>query len=938
MTQPARYAVIAHPLQVDVSPADFRPAPEGAAIGDLAPAGPFVCSIIGPDHPEGAYVLREHWHHAPPPGHLVVFHQAVGGGGGGGGSNPLRIILQVAAVVILGPAGLGLEGLALLGATIASSVVIGALVPGESAASRSGSGSASPTYSFQAQGNQARIDEVIPELFGQQNPFPDFACWPYSEFVDGDQYYHALLLISAGEIDIRRISIDDTPLTDFDSFEVVRIGPGQATRAGIGDGVETMAEQTLVATNMLTAIEVASMEMPTNRWVGPFIPIKAEFTAVSVHVDIVLPRGLDAGRSVAWRVQVRQVNDFDQPAGAWVTLAEETYATASVEPVRLSYSYPITTMRPQVRVMRTDDRTTDEAAAHDISWAGLRARLSTPGILFEGATYVAIRVRASEQLSGLTQSRFRVLARRLLPVWNGTTWSAPTFTRNPAWALAYVLKQRGLTDGEIDLQQLLTLANTWQARQDRFDYVFDSVSTVWDALALIARVGRAVPLIRGARYTFWRDQQETQAVAHFGMRDIRRDSFSLNFAMAEDDPVDAIHFEYFDHRRWDWVTVTAQYSGGSIHTWRGDAQRIEQGLPVPSGPGRMRVPGIVGEQHARRTAAYYLADLVYRPHRVSFDTELQGLLPAYGSLTTIQHDVGDFGQGGDVVDWDAGTRALTVSEPLRWTQGALHYVRLVNRLGVLGERIGAVQGANEHEMVLASEPPDDVLFNDLDRERTRYVFGPATNMGALAKPRAIEPRSERVIAMEFVLEDDRVHAADAPWLPGADEQDPIADGSGIAENQPDALVHLTSRTIYDFNNSTAAFEVGVELQFLADGRLRWTRAYSDGAFGGPTYAAGEWLSPQPVTGTAAGAYEIQAWVVGISGAETFTYSGATLGTWHRLNTNRVFGWRNGGEQGVGAIIYLRVQIRERATGEIQGDAIFTLRPTSPPALENPGGA
>ena len=88
--------------------------------------------------------------------------------------------------------------------------------------------------------------------------------------------------------------------------------------------------------------------------------------------------------------------------------------------------------------------------------------------------------------------------------------------RSIAWAFADACKAdygAKLADARLDLKALATLDAVWAARGDSFDAVFDSPVTVWEALARIARCGRAVPIPQGGVVRIVRDAPQTLPVA-----------------------------------------------------------------------------------------------------------------------------------------------------------------------------------------------------------------------------------------------------------------------------------------------------------------------------------------------------------------------------------------------------------------------------------------
>mgnify|MGYP003393034708 CR=1 FL=1 len=929
-------AVVRNPFELFIDRALFSAAPDGATLADLAPAEPgaWVCCV------DGEYIGRDNWHYMPPQGAIVVF-RALPQGGGKGGSNPLRIVLMLAAFAVIGPGAFGLQGLGLTGwtafaATTAASLLINALIPLDGSNATGGGGQ---IYSAQAQGNQLKIGQPIPELFGYDHGYPDLAAQPYSLYVNNEQYLFMMLVVGRGQYRIDRVSLGDTSVASYSDVELVRIGAGQDTQTGPGVGVVLPADQDLVDMRVHTSPDVNGIEMKTNAPVGPFACCPPERTVTGIGIDIILPRGLDTGLGISWRVSAQRVNDFDQPLAAefWLSgtgFGMESYSTASVLPMRLCYNYPVPEGRYMVRLVRTDPRSASDGSAHDISWLAMRATLSqSMGVNAGDCTLVGIKIRASGQLSG--SMRARVMSRRMLRTWTGSAWTAPVETRNPAWALTRVFEARGVPDSQIDLAQILALSQVWADRQDNFDYRFDTVSTTWDALALIARVGRAVPLIRGSKYTVARDGPETTPVAAYGMRNIRKGSSALALSLPTADPMNTLDLEYFDHRKWDWVTVTAQIYGGLVYGYRGDLNR-PAGVPAPDDleRGRIKMPGIIGENHAIRTAVYTLADSYYRRMVATYSTELDGLLPPPLALTVLQHDVGNFGQCGDVALWVAGTLTLSTTEPLVWETGATHYVRLAAPTGVLDPAVAVTPGATDHDMVLASAPSFTPLFEDAGRERTRYYFGPATNMGALARVRAIVPRSDREVEHRVVLEDNRVHAADNAWLPAGAVQDPLSTGAGNEVGDGRYYTNLTALGAfgrYGYGNATNQAYAAIE--FRADGGYSQNGTLPDTFVLTIADIAALWLTPHPATQAITGLYEVRAtlipngpaWVGGPTQQGTLDPSSPALDVWHSLASTRTWSMTN---SAAGVLsVKLLLEIRVVATGVVNSSGTFYLRTT-----------
>jgi hypothetical protein len=191
-------------------------------------------------------------------------------------------------------------------------------------------------------------------------------------------------------------------------------------------------------------------------------------------------------------VEAREVDIEGSPTSAWTLLGLETYTDDRSVQIRKTYFYAVSSGRYEVRLQRQDTRDDNTRAAHDISWGGMRAVLDIESTLHAGATYLEVRMKANEQLNGLSQRRIACVVQRRLHTWNSTTgWSATRVaTSSIAWAIADILRDTNyggkIPESRIDLLTLEDLNSVWTARGDQFNYIFDQRVTVWDAIAAVS--------------------------------------------------------------------------------------------------------------------------------------------------------------------------------------------------------------------------------------------------------------------------------------------------------------------------------------------------------------------------------------------------------------------------------------------------------------------
>lgn len=731
---------------------------------------PIVCLL------NGRPLMRAGWRLKVRDGDVVVFACLPAGGGG---SNPMRVVAMI-AVMVLAPhvagqiaaaafLGAGVTGTAYaavywgarIALTLGGMALVNSLVPPPKPPTpqqMQAIAAPSPTYSLQAQGNQARLGSAIPVIYGRHLIYPDFGAQPYTEYAGNEQYLYQLLVVGQGEYLIESIRIEDT---------VVQANPVQdgsiQTASGAWEDItyQICYDQavTLFPANVTTSVEVSGQEALTGTPLGPYVASAAGTVCDAIAVDVVAPRGLyqvdtETGAllsmSMSFTVEARQIDDAGAPIGTWATLGTHTVSGVTTTPQRYSFRYSVTQARYEVRLTRTDTKQTASNIGHDLFWTGLRAY--HPGSQNYGRiTVLAMRMKASNQLSQLASRRVNCIVTRKLPVWNGASWSAPQATRSIAWAIADMLRAdygARLPDSRIDLAGLLALDAIWSQRQDYYDAVHDSVQTVWEAVTQAARAGRALPYVQGGIVHVVRDGPQSVPVQLYSMRNIVRGSLSLDYAMPSDETADAVDVEYFDAQVWAPRTVRAALPGSTA------------GKPVS-----VKLFGVTQRDQAWREGMYMAAANRYRRRHLTFATEMEGFIPALGDLIAVSHDMPQWGQSGEVVAYDPTTRTVTTSEPLVWS-GGTHYISLRKRDGSVAGPYVATQGARENQCVLQTAPaitPD----TGGDRERTHYAFGPGQALYVLARVVGIRPRSPERVEIAAVVESDYVHTADTGTVPSA---------------------------------------------------------------------------------------------------------------------------------------------------------------------------
>lgn len=688
-------------------------------------------------------LLRKDWEKELPCGSLVSL-VALPLGGGGGGSNPVNVVMTVAVIVAsvytggaVGAAyGSAWGAAAAAAVSVGGGILVNTLVPTPKASLNGMTSSAytqSPTYSLQAQGNEARLGSPIPVIYGRHLIYPDFAAQPYYRYQNNEQYVYQLHCIGQGYYDVEQIRIEDTPVSSFKEITYQVIWPH--------------GKNMLFDEDVVTSAEVAGQELLKDEVCGGFVLNPAETVVSKIEIDVAFQRGLyyanDSGgleaKSVSWQVEARLIDNEDRLLGEWFVLGTESVSASSVNGIYKTYAYAVTEGRYEVRARRLDVKDESSRAGHEIRWVSAKGYIVSEKD-YGNVTLLAVVMRATDNLSQRSSRMVNCIVTRKLSSWSpGRGWSEPAPTRSIAWALADILKAdygAKLPDKSVDLEALYRLDKVWSSRGDTFNAVFDSKLTVYEALTRVARTGRAVAFIQGGVVRFVRDEPKTVPVAMFGPRNIVKNSLSIQYVMPSEDTADSVCVEYFSEDTWKTNEVTGTFAGSASDK-----------------TATVELFGCTNREQAHREAVYMALANRYRRRIVTFSTELEGLIPAYGDLIAVTHDMARWGTGGEITAADG--LKLTLSEPVSFTEGKKNVLALRDKNGSLAG-VYEAEKTEDASVVVLKTKPDIEIMTGTEAERTHFAFGTADKWCVYARVTGIRPRSNQV-EITAVIEDSRVH-------------------------------------------------------------------------------------------------------------------------------------------------------------------------------------
>lgn len=777
------------------------------------------------------------------PNDIVTFFRPMTGGK----FNPLTIIMVVAAIAIavaapylaglaapfLGiavsatGAALGVGG-ALLTAGIGlglSAMVYGltSLFVQPPAKPTSGTGYAnatpasSPVYNITAQGNYARLQQVIPEVFGRNRLFPDFVTSPYATFVndDGDetndQYLHHLLGLGIGyfEIDEDSVKLGDTPISSFPDIEWQVVQPGDLSPTSIVDE-RWITSKDLADVELLDANEGSP-------WAGPYAANPAGTTIDRIDVNTTAPRGLWAfnaisdshmdAQSVVFEVEAQLISDLGVPIGdpdVWETYPPIGYTRVSQDPQRFTASLDLPSPgRWQVRVRRTDPKNPNLQAGHQLNWSGLMGRVIGRR-RFNNITCIAVKMKAGSALSSANSRQFNLVATRKLETWYEPEQRMTTLkhtTRSPCDAFAYIARSRNggrLADADIALAELYAHKADFEDKDWTFDFVFDSGVSVSEALGRVARSVIADCVTQGYQVHLIRDLPTVAPVAMYSQRNMLPGTFSAQYVMPDSTSPDCLIGTFIDQTVWQPVDVTVAFEDSAQER-----------------PTKMTLHGVGNRAQAWAILWNLARSDRYRRSVYAWSTAAEGTSVTYGDGISMSHDVPNYGQTLEVIAYDDTVgHVFTLADPPSFDDpSATYYAAVRNSSGLLaGPFVATPIVGYQDRLALAVPDPGDLpeILTGGDRERTWLQLGPGEAYSRPVKVKLVTPRDQSSVDLVSFYDDPRVY----------DELPVDPDADPIGSETPDLAIAITSgsalnlRTIADANgysgkaSQAIAFTIG----------------------------------------------------------------------------------------------------------------------------------
>jgi len=721
----------------------------------------------------GQIIQKEQWDIGPKHGDYIVMSPVLhGGGGGGGGKNILRIIAFIAVAVIsakLAPhlaLAMGLTkgtiaydlavGFISAGLMTVGGLIVNTLLPPPPLKINTPDAidfDKSMQYSWNPQTTQQQ-GIPVPKIYGTMKMTGNIIS-AFIENIDDQQYLNMLVCLGQGPVSrIYDVKINDQPVENF-SGVFVETRAGQLDQTPISHFNDTKTEYNI-------AVKISSSASYTYQTVGD------GFNAL--EVDITFPNGLwyanDNGGldaiSVSLRIEARPFGSSD-----WATVAETTITEAKNKQIRRTFKYDVPRQgKYEIRVTKlTADR--NSVRYGDEMFLTAVREVYLDDFEYPRHALVGIKTLASDQISG--SIRFSCMCDgSLIRVWDGTGWMVE-FNNNPAWVAYDILTQPvfdnnlnvvrydGIDPSRLDLvkfkewadfcDELVPDGRGGYEKRITFNGIFDSETSMWEAIMEVCQVGRAMLVWNGTHITVAIDKPSTP-VQLFSVGNIGIDSFKETFVSLNDR---ATEIEI------DFINAENNYERD-----RFSIVRVAETTEAVKSSIQLR--GITKPSEAWRAGMYRLLYNQYLTRTIEFEADIDSIACTIGDVVYVQHDVPQWGYGGRIVS--ATTTTVTVDRKI-YIDISKSYkilIRLANDTIVERSIVNPEQNGEYDTFTVLT------AFTEIPQQFDVYTFGEVSKVAKPFRITTISRTHEQKATITAVEYNENIYSVDTmqPILPTYD--------------------------------------------------------------------------------------------------------------------------------------------------------------------------
>ncbi|WP_342234659.1 host specificity factor TipJ family phage tail protein [Inquilinus sp. OTU3971] len=573
------------------------------------------------------YVKPEDW---------IVCVPVLLGGGGNMGKTILRIVAIVAVAAFAQwaspflAAGLGFAGsttaIGIISGTLTAvgGLLVNSLLPAPKPPATDMGEQDSPTYGIDGAKMTEREGVPVPLVYGQFRT-PGYVSARFVTNEGDNQFLHIQQVLSEGVIEsIDDIEINGQPSTNYSEIEFAkRFGlADQDLPSWFNDSLRPVPKNIRLTTDWLTHRTTAAVD--------------------ALRLDVNFPRGIanidmKKGKKSNWEVQLevryQKVGDT-----TWTSLPASSVLFVDKRAVSIRKSIPIPGLANalyDVQIRRAEAEKFNDDILNEV-WLSDVNEIDTEDVAYNYTAYLGTRVRVTDQLSGIPTITALVKGIKVPHYDADGQFLGRWWDDNPAWITLDVITNpvygAGRAISRIDIARFVEWAEFCTAMGLKFNGVFDTIQTLWDALQPILRTGRAQLLPMGTRLSLAIERDEPP-VMMFTVGNIKKGTFKLNW-LGLQDRANEIEVSFYDKEKGFERNTVRVINDKALH--RGDPTRSSS----------IELKGVTDFKQAWLEGNLQMALNQYVLQTATWESPIEAIACTVGDVVIVQHDMPQWGYGG----------------------------------------------------------------------------------------------------------------------------------------------------------------------------------------------------------------------------------------------------------------------------------------------------
>lgn len=535
-------------------------------------------------------------------------------------------------------AGLGTLGTlgALVGIAavqIAGTLLINKVLGPKAQSNKSASGTQPYTsYSLSNPNNSARTYQPVPILFGACMVAPDYLSKPYSWFSNDNQYLALHMSWGIGVDHYDAIYMGTTLLSsylnDTKTWNNGFSGMVQDQIPLFGN-VDTQDGGPLqdANNNPLTVNRTSSLDTVRLDW---------DFEYQTYSVD---KKGNIVSNSVTVTCQYRAVGATD-----WITASVQTFRGSTTKVYRTTVWVEVAQGQYQTQCFRSAASSTGSNDMCQVTLGSLTS-IQKDSSTYAGISRTALQMEATAQLNG-TPSQINAVAHSTpIPVWTGAAWVTQESSNPGAQMLKYLrgyfdnsgklIAGCGYTDDEIDIPAFQAFMVFCAANNFTYNHWVTDDRTHLAMLEALAQAGMGEYTdAMGLKSVIW-IAQDQPIDAIINMSRVQKDSFNVAYTLLGTS--DGIAATYVDKTTQPWSEKTMYVPSPT------------SGTTTITNPANVTLEGVTDDTHAAKLARLLMGQQTYQFKSIDYSTSFEWLTYRRYSMVQMQHDLTQWGYGGNVL-------------------------------------------------------------------------------------------------------------------------------------------------------------------------------------------------------------------------------------------------------------------------------------------------